>query len=96
MTAVPFIDSTVLKTGCSVGFRCSVLSFMLVLNLGLSSKEKCPYFAGDSRIFLPPSIQGGPKKRGHRLVSIILSNLYRFTSLFSLEDSLVNLQLNAY
>jgi len=61
MTAVPFIDSTVLKTGCSVGFRCSVLSFMLVLNLGLSSKEKCPYFAGDSRIFLPPSIQGGPK-----------------------------------
>ena len=61
MTAVPFIDSTVLKTGCSVGFHCSVLSFMLVLNLGLSSKEKCPHFVGDSRIFLPPSIQGGPK-----------------------------------
>jgi len=40
-------------------------------------------------------IQGGPKKRGHILMTIILSNLNRF-KMFSLEDSLVNLQLNGY
>jgi len=36
------------------------------------------------------------KKRGHRLVTIILSILNRFKNFFSLENSLVNLQLNAY
>ena len=39
-------------------------------------------------------IQGGLKKRGHRLVTIILSNLNRLQN--SLESSLVNLQLNGY
>ena len=43
----------------------------------------------------PPHIQGGPKQRGHRLMTIIRSNINRFT-IFSPEDSLVNLQLNAY
>ena len=38
---------------------------------------------------------GWAKKRRHRLIAIILSNLNRFT-IFSLEDSLVNLQLNGY
>jgi len=33
------------------------------------------------------------KKRGHRLMTTILSNLNQF---FSLEDSLVNLQLKGY
>ena len=28
-------------------------------------------------------IQGGPKKRGHRLTTIILSNLNRFTKFFT-------------
>jgi len=41
-------------------------------------------------------IQGGPKNRVHRLMTIILSNLNRFTKYFSLKDSLVNLQLNVY
>jgi len=41
------------------------------------------------------NVQGGPKKRGHRLMTIILSNLYRFKK-NSLEDSSVNLQLNGY
>jgi len=36
------------------------------------------------------------KKRGHRLVTTILSILNRFKNFFSLEDSLVNLQLNGY
>ena len=36
-------------------------------------------------------IQDGPRKRGHRLVTIILSNLNRLKN--SLEDYLVNLQL---
>jgi len=36
------------------------------------------------------------QKRGHRLMTIILSNLNRYTKTFSLKDSLVNLQLNAY
>jgi len=35
------------------------------------------------------------KKRGHRLMAIILSILNRF-KIFSLEDSLANLQLNEY
>jgi len=39
---------------------------------------------------------GWAKKRGHRLMTIILSNLNRFTKFFSLEDSLVNFQLNGY
>ena len=39
--------------------------------------------------------QGGPKKRGNKLMTIILSNLTRFT-FFSLKFFLVNLQLNAY
>ena len=30
-----------------------------------------------------PHIQGGPKKRGHRLMTIILSNLNRFTKFFT-------------
>ena len=47
-----------------------------------------------SRAVSRPSIQGGPKKRGHRLVTIILSNLNRSRN--SLEDSLANLQLNGY
>jgi len=38
---------------------------------------------------------GWVKKRGHRLMTIILSNLNRF-NFFSLEDFLVNLQLNGY
>jgi len=37
----------------------------------------------------------GQKTRGHRLMTILLSNLNRF-QFFSLEDSLVNLQLNGY
>jgi len=41
------------------------------------------------------SIQGGPRKRGHRLMTIILSNLNRLKKI-SLSDSLVNLQLNGY
>jgi len=41
-----------------------------------------------------PKIQRWPKKRGHRLMTIILSNLNRLKS--SLEDSWVNLQLNGY
>ena len=36
---------------------------------------------------------GWAKKRGHRLITIILSNL---TTFFSLQDSIVNLQLNGY
>jgi len=36
------------------------------------------------------------KKRGHRLVTTILSILNRFKNFFSLEDFLVNLQLNGY
>ena len=43
--------------------------------------------------FLGNDLQGGPQKRGHRLVTIILSVLNRFKNFFSLEDSLVNLQL---
>ena len=35
------------------------------------------------------------KKRGYRLMTIILSILNRFKN-FSLEDSLVNLKLNVY
>jgi len=35
------------------------------------------------------------KKRGHRLMTIILSILNRF-KIFSLEDSLANLQLHEY
>jgi len=41
------------------------------------------------------SLQGAPKKRGRRLMTILLSNLNRF-KVFSLEDSVVNLQLNGY
>ena len=37
----------------------------------------------------------GWEKRGHRLITIILSNLNRFT-IFLLDDSLVSLQLNGY
>jgi len=37
----------------------------------------------------------GQKTRGHRLMTILLSNLNRL-QFFSLEDSLVNLQLNGY
>ena len=40
-------------------------------------------------------IQGGPKKRGHRLMTIILSNFNCFKK-FILEDYLVSLQLNGY
>ena len=36
------------------------------------------------------------QKGGHKLMTIILSNLNRFKNCFSLEDSSVNLQLNAY
>jgi len=42
-----------------------------------------------------PRIQGGPKKRGHRLMTLILSNLNRFTTVL-LEDSFVSLQLNGH
>jgi len=38
---------------------------------------------------------GWAKKRDYRLMTIILSNLHRFKKK-SLEDSLVNLQLNGY
>jgi len=41
-------------------------------------------------------LQGGPKKRGHRRMTIILSILNRFKNFFSLKDSLVNLQLRGY
>jgi len=40
-------------------------------------------------------LQRGPNKRGHRLMTTIVTNLNRIT-FFSLEDSLVNLQLNGY
>jgi len=30
-------------------------------------------------------IQGGPEKRGHKLATIILSNLYQFTTFFFTE-----------
>jgi len=43
-----------------------------------------------------PHLQGGPRKRDHRLMTIILSILNRFKIFFSLEDSSVNLQLNGY
>jgi len=36
------------------------------------------------------------KKRGHRLMTVILPILDRFKNFFSLEDFLVNLQLNGY
>ena len=39
--------------------------------------------------------QGGSNNWGDRLMTIILSHLNRFT-IFSLKDSLVNLQLNVY
>ena len=39
---------------------------------------------------------GWAKKRGHRLMTIILSNLNRFAQFFSLEDSLVNWKVNGY
>ena len=39
------------------------------------------------------SVQGGPKKRGHGLMTILLSNLNRFLKSL-LEDYLINLQLN--
>jgi len=41
--------------------------------------------------------RGGPKN-GARLMTIILSNLNRFKTVFfiSLEDSMVNLQLRGY
>ena len=39
---------------------------------------------------------GWAKKQGHRRMTIILSILNRFKNFFSLEDSLVNLQLNLY
>ena len=38
----------------------------------------------------------GEKKWCHKLVTIILSNLNRFLKKKSLEDSLINLQLNGY
>ena len=41
-------------------------------------------------------IQGGAKEWGHKRITIILSDLNRFTKFFSLEDSLVNLQLTGY
>ena len=40
-------------------------------------------------------IQGGPKKRGNRLITIILSNFNRFTQFFT-ERFMINLQLKAY
>jgi len=39
---------------------------------------------------------GWAKKRGHRLITIILSNLNGFKTFLLLEDSLVNLQINAH
>jgi len=39
-------------------------------------------------------LQGGPKKRGHKLMAIILSILTDLKKI-SVEDSWVNLQLNA-
>jgi len=39
---------------------------------------------------------GWAKKLGHGLMAIILSILGRCKNFFSLEDSLVNLQLNGY
>ena len=39
--------------------------------------------------------QGGPKKRGYRLMTILLSNLNRFLK-NPLKNSWVNLQLNKY
>jgi len=40
-------------------------------------------------------VQGWPKKRGHRLITIILSILNRFKKFFTV-DSAANLQLNVY
>ena len=40
------------------------------------------------------NVQGGPKKHGQSLMTIMLSNLNRLKK--SLEDSFVTLQLNAY
>jgi len=49
------------------------------------------YGSRASVLIILNDIQGGPKKRGQRLITIILSYLN-----VSLEDSLVNLQLNGY
>jgi len=41
-------------------------------------------------------VQGWSKKRGHKLMTIILSIRNKFKNFFSLKDSLVNLQSNGY
>jgi len=43
----------------------------------------------------PFNTRCGPKKRGHRLMTIILSNLNGF-AIFSLDDSFLNLHLSGY
>ena len=66
--------------------------FNLVLNrtLFFIKSPWCPVW------FLQIYTTRWAKKRGHRLVTIILSILNRFKIFFSLEDALVNLQLNGY
>ena len=66
--------------------------FLVVLNRVLYTLA-LPLCAKRRRGWLIFYIQGGPKKRGHRLMTIILSILTDLR-LFSREDSLVNLQLN--
>ena len=71
--------------------------FTTASGLRLSLGPQTKVWAGSqARILVPISIYRVGQKRDHTLVTIILSNLNRFTNFFSLKDSLVNLQLNAY
>jgi len=57
---------------------------MLLLVLAVDAQRPPPMTTLGTRTHF--SIQGGPKKWGHRLIATILSNLNRF-KFFSLEDS---------
>ena len=65
-----------------------------------SQHGRCPLLLSidgtDRQMDTVPLYTGWGKKRGHRVMTVILSNLNRFTEFFPLEDSLVNLQLNGY
>jgi len=71
-----------------LGERSMAMSLFVCLSARIFQKPQ-------SKLYRTFDVQGGPKKRGHRLMTIILSNLNRFKN-FLLQDSLVNSQLNGY
>jgi len=65
-----------------LGERSMAMSLFVCLSARIFQKPQ-------SKLYRTFDVQGGPKKRGHRLMTIILSNLNRFKN-FLLQDSLVN------